>query len=97
MNVNIDELEEIVSLLLKKLKHSKGKEIELNNDYYWEISNDEVYNPYEEPKNISLGQLSEDINELNRLVNKDDDAIPYDLSRIGNILKALSNENQIAF
>lgn len=96
MKVNIKDLEKVTSLLLSKLRESKGNEIELNNDYYWNISTEELYNPYEEPRNITLGQLSDDLEELQRL-NKSDDAIVYDLKRLASILKALSIENQTAF
>jgi hypothetical protein len=96
MKVNIDEIQKITSLLLSKLKESKGSEIEISNDYYWDISQDELYSPYEEPKNITLGQLSDDLEEVQRLA-KSDDAIMYDLKRLSNILKVLSIENQTAF
>ncbi len=96
MKVSIDEIQKITTLLLSKLKESKGNEIEFNNDYYWDISENELYNPYEEPKNITLGQLSDDLDEVQRL-NKFDDAIVYDLKRISGILKALSIENPTAF
>ena len=96
MKVNIDEIQKITSLLLLKLKKSVGNEIEINNDYYWDISNEELYNPYEEPKNITLGQLSDDLDEINRLLQFDD-AIMYDLKRITGILKTLSLENPVAF
>ena len=96
MKVKIDNLEKIISLLLKKLKSSKGNEIELDNDLYWAISSEELYNPYEEPKNITLGQLEDEVNEIMRLMDTDD-AIIYDLKRVANILTALSIENPIAF
>lgn len=96
MKVNIDEIQKITSLLLSKLKESKGNEIEISNDYYWDISQDELYSPYEEPKNVTLGQLSDDLEEVQRLI-KSDDAIMYDLNRLSNILKVLSIENQTAF
>jgi hypothetical protein len=96
IKVNIDELQKITSLLLSKLKDSKGNEIEIKNDYYWDIAEDEIYNPYEDPKNITLGQLSDDLEEIQRLP-KSDNAIMYDLKRLSNILKVLSVENQRAF
>ncbi|TAF30288.1 MAG: hypothetical protein EAZ57_11885 [Cytophagales bacterium] len=96
MKVNIDEIQKITSLLLSKLKESKGNEIEISNDYYWDISQDELYSPYEEPKKITLGQLSDDLEEVQRLI-KSDDAVMYDLKRLSNILKVLSIENQTAF
>jgi len=96
MKINIDEIQKITSLLLSKLKESKGNEIEIGNDFYWDISDYELYNPYEEPKNITLGQLSDDLEEIQRLI-KSDDAIMYDLKRLSGILKVLSIENQAAF
>jgi len=96
MKVKIDDIEKVASLLLSKLKESKGNEIELNNDFYWDISEEELYNPYQDPKNITLGQLSDDLEEIQRLI-KSDDAITYDLKRLASILKALSIENQTAF
>lgn len=97
MKVNIDELQQIIHFLLSKLKEQKGNEIELENDFYWDISSDELYKPYDDPKSISLGQLSDDLTEIYRLSKAKDEAIPYDLKRIAEILKALSIENSVAF
>jgi len=97
MKVNIDEFKKIVSLLLSKLRDSKGNEIELKNDYYWDIPNDQLYSPYDNPNDMSLGQLSDDLNEIYRLSKSNEEAIPYDLKRVAEILKALSIENSVAF
>jgi hypothetical protein len=96
MKIHIDEIQKITLLLLSKVVESKGNEIEIEGDYYWDIASDEIYNPYLEPENISLGQLSDDIKELNRLLQKND-AVPYDIKRLSNILKVISLENQTAF
>ncbi len=93
--VDIEELEKYILLLLFKLKSSQGNLIEMKEDY-WDISSAELYNPYEEPKTISLGQLSDDINELKRLLDSEEEAIPYDLKRIGEIFKYLG-QNIIDF
>lgn len=97
MKINIDELQLILSQQLSRLKESKGADIELNNDFYWDIPSEDLYNPYQEPKELTLGQLSDDWQEIKRLTDNQLDAIPYDLKRISNILKALSIENPIAF
>ena len=96
MKASIDEIEKITLILLSKLRESKGNFIEINNDFYWDISVNELYNPYEEPKNITLGQLSDDLNEIQRLT-KSDDATPYDLKRLASIINALGVENLAAF
>jgi len=91
MKINIEELEKLTLLLLSRLRESSGVIIELNNDFYWDIPTDELYNPYEEPKNITLGQLSDDFNEVIRL-SKSNDVIPYGVKRLSSIFRAISSE-----
>jgi hypothetical protein len=93
--LTIDELSIILTQILSKFKENKGNEINLRNDFYWHISVDELYNPYASPQNLTLGQLSDDLLEVSRLTNDIESAIPYDLTRISNILKALSSENAL--
>jgi len=97
MIVNINEIEKIVLLLLSKLRESKGNEIELTNDYYWDIDDDELYNPYEKPKDIGLGQVSFDIELLLKLLNEPDDALPFHFKKLASILIALYATNPILF
>lgn len=96
MKVDIDMLQKITTNLLSKLSERMGNEIEINNDYYWDFAFEELYDPYKEPKNLTLGQLSDDLNEIARL-SQSDDAIIYDLKRIAEIFKTLSFENPTAF
>ncbi len=91
MNVNIDEVEKVALLLLSELRGSNGSNVEISNDYYWDIEDEELYNPYEKPKDLALGQLSFDLDSIQRLV-KSDNAIAYDLKRLACILRALSVE-----
>jgi len=97
MIVKIDEIEKIALLLLSKLKESKGNEIELKNDYYWDIVEDELYNPCEEPKIAMLGELPFDIELLLKLLHEPDDALPFHFKKLAAILIALSVEHSIAF
>lgn len=95
--IRIDDLQKAIILLLSNFKTNIGEVIEIENDFYWDIPSKELYNPYEEPKQLTLGQLSDDINEVQRLANEPSSAISYDLKRISNIIKAMSIENPIVF
>ena len=89
VKVKINEIQEITNLIFEKLKASRGNEIEISYDFYWDIPSDEIYNPYKEPSNLTLGQLSDEIMEIqNSIITKD--LIYYDLKRISAILRALS-------
>lgn len=90
--IKVDELEQIFKSLTDRLRLTTGGEIELSVDYYWHIPSDQIYNPYEDPKNLDMGQLWDDLAELRRILREEDDAIFYDFERLGNILIAVSNE-----
>jgi len=94
MKVNIDQLTEVTQLLLSRLRERAGNDIELSNDYYWDISSEQLYNPYAEPKDLTLGQLSFDIEKVQNL--DPEHIISYDLKVVSEIFKALSNEVEIA-
>lgn len=74
-----------------------SKEIELNcnddmlidsEDYYWDIQSRQLYNPNEKPE-LMLGQLSDDWNDLRRLLDKENVSLSYDLKRLSSILHLL--------
>ena len=43
MKVMIDEIQNIITLLFSNLRKQKGDEIELKNDFYWDIASDKLY------------------------------------------------------
>lgn len=96
MKINIDQIIKITTHLLLKLKEHKGNEIELESDFYWDISLEEIYNPYKNPEDVTLGQLSDDLETVRKALESGD-SIPYDLKKVSEIIKALSIENQTAF
>lgn len=91
MEIDIKELAQITQQLLAEFTKANGDVLPLEKDCYWEMSSNEIYNPYQEPKELTLGQLSEDWEGLKRAVASNS-IISYDLQRLGNILKALNSE-----
>ena len=95
--MKIDDLEDVLTSMFSRLRENVGDVLEIKNDFYWDIPAEELYNPYEEPRKLTLGQLSDDLNEIKRLIKSPEEAILYDLKRIANILNSLSNENPRSF
>ncbi len=58
-------------------------------DYYWHIPKKQVYNPYEEPSDFTLGQLTDDWDELKRVLESEIEPFGYDLVRLSAILRAI--------
>ena len=72
MTLKVNELEKVLNLLISELKKHNGNEIQIDKeDYYWSIKEKELYNPYTKPKELTIGQISEDLEHINKLaVNK---------------------------
>jgi hypothetical protein len=94
MNVNIDHLEKVLSILLAELKVKKSTLVELKGDFFWDIAPEELYDPYNDPHTFTLGQLSDDIDRMERILTTKE-SVPYDIKRMACLLIALSYENPI--
>lgn len=99
MKINVKELTSVIDIIKASLEgfdeiNIKNKKI----NYYWDIPSDELYNPLKIPKseNLELGQLTDDWEELLRLKKEGVPPISYDLKRLSSILKAISDEGNIA-
>ena len=90
MKIQKKEVLDVLTLLSKKVNENFGDEIFLSTqDYYWQIGLDDMYDVEQEPKELMIGQISDDWSELKRLLVNADDAISYDLVRLGELLKLL--------
>lgn len=64
MRVSTKELRAVTNLLLDHLESTSQSEFDIEEDYYWEAEQGQLYNPYQEPSRLQLGQLSDDWSDL---------------------------------
>jgi len=87
MEVNIDKLRAVANTLLSHIESHSGKAVTLSEDYYWNVPAAIRYDPYEKPKEHTLGQLSDDMAELTRMINGERPIIGYGLVWLAAILR----------
>lgn len=92
MEVNTTELRHITTCLLDHLENMGQNTIQIPHDYYWAIPTSEKYQPYSQPTDLSLGQLSEDLNELRKLLQSDSEPIAYAFVWLASILCAIGED-----
>jgi hypothetical protein len=92
MNIKIETLEQAFQIILKYLKESGAKSIEVDRDFYWEISEDERYDPYKNPQDFSLGQISSDLEHIQKIANGSEEPIAYSLVWLASILRYLGEK-----
>ncbi len=87
MKVSIAELREVANLLFDHLERSGHAEIEVDSDYYWSVPAEELYSVYEEPTDLTIGQLSDDQRELASIRTGAKPPIAYALVWLSSLLR----------
>lgn len=93
MNVKVAELRAMADRLFTHLEETGRGEFDVPEDYYWSIEKDEVYDPLKDPKNITMGQLSDDWNELNEILRGESPPIGYALVWLSSILRIVGEKS----
>lgn len=92
MLITLSEIKKISEILFDKLKENGYDNIEIDKDYYWCIPTEQRYDVYKEPHSFTIGQLTDDWNELTKLLSSDKEAITYGLVWLSTILKAIGEK-----
>ncbi len=92
MHVPVSELRRACEFLLNHLEQSGPASVELTSDLYWNVPQDQRYQPYEEPKSLDLGQLSDDWAEVQAIVRGEKEPLGYALVWLSSILRAVGEE-----
>ena len=92
--LHIRKLINILSDELEKLEHKNVAVLE--DDLYWNILDEELYNPYHEPANLTIGSITEDWEFLQKVRDGEREMIDYDLYKLASILRFLGKKNIIS-
>ena len=91
MKIAIEDLKFICQKILHKAEKTNLKEIEVDADYYWNVSNDDIYNFSTNNPELTIGSIVDDWTWLKKILDEDSQPSIVDIERLGNILKTLSN------
>jgi hypothetical protein len=89
MQLSLVELRTICEKLFLHLEQQQLRVVELPVDYYWNIPKEQIYNPYQEPGKLDLGQLSDDWDELRKVLEENGQPLAYDFVGLAAVLRAI--------
>jgi hypothetical protein len=92
MEVRIDDVKEVFKKLIDGLEAKGIESVDIPHDFYWSIPQTSRYRPYEEPKDLTMGQLSDDLGELRRIATNEMPATAYALVWLGALLQAIGEQ-----
>ena len=93
MTFQTQELHDLIQRLAQHLQGLNVAEIELPNDYYWEVDPDERNSLYTQPQQFAVGQLSEDWALLEESV-RHDSVVLQDFVKLAAILRAVGEAGE---
>ena len=89
MEITVSDLKKIVESIFALFDECGVEIISIENDYYWHIPKEEIYDPYHTPTNLNLGQLSDDWQDLHRVLAKENEPILTDFIDLASIFRAI--------
>jgi hypothetical protein len=92
MKIHINELRNVAEKIFQHLEEIHQEDFYLENDFYWEIPEESLYNVEQEPTGHSIGQLSDDWNDLQMILTNKEEPITYNLVDLAAILKAIGQK-----
>ncbi|MDR2235936.1 MAG: hypothetical protein LBE92_07420 [Chryseobacterium sp.] len=90
-SIKVADLKILLETFLLKLKNiDSNKTIPLEKDLYWNILDEELYEPYKDPTKLTMGNLTDDWEFLQKVFDGKREIIDYDLYKIASILRFLA-------
>lgn len=89
--VSLETLRQVFNEALDNLEERVGHTVELDEDFFWSIPREALYDPYAtpDPEQLTLGQLTSSWDSLKRMHANGDHMNEYTLVWIAEILQAL--------
>ncbi|MDP9957290.1 hypothetical protein J2X97_002956 [Epilithonimonas hungarica] len=96
LKISTADIKKIIQFLLSKLENlDENSYFKLDEDLYWNILDEELYDVYKIPSDLTIGSITEDWEFLQAILEDKREMIDYDLYKLATILKILGKERII--
>ena len=86
------ELRQAADEVLRHLEEIEGETIHFEKDLFWAIPHEQKWNPYTQPNEFTVGQLSECVDNIKRALRRPDQHVSYELVWLAEILGAAGSQ-----
>lgn len=93
LRIPLDRLRHAFELALQHIEASAGGTVALEHDYFWSVPGDELYDVPNEPRTITIGQLSESWQHLENLLADPNRAVGHHLVWLADVLRAIGQSS----
>lgn len=93
MKVKIKELRKVADKIFLHLEKTGRSSIDVRHEFYWHIPSEIIYDNYEEPNSFTIGQLSNDWQHLEAILQNEEITNGYALVWLASIMRAIGEDN----
>ena len=87
IELRIESLRQTLNVVLGKLESVHGDCLKLDKDYFWSIPAEQRMNVYEQPTGLTVGQLSELVESMERLADDPERVTVVDAVKLAELLR----------
>ncbi|MDT0453632.1 hypothetical protein [Streptomyces hesseae] len=92
LQIPLVQLRNVFDAVIRHMEASAGHTVALRNEYFWSVPGDGLYDVLNEPKVLTIGQLSESWQHLEDLLVHQDGALGYHLVWLADIIRAIGQD-----
>jgi hypothetical protein len=89
LHISVDELRRATAVLLDHLQTVEGDVVAIPDRMFWTVPADARYEVYEQPTDLTIGQVSESLEHLSSVTKIEEDALSYGLVWLADVLRAI--------
>jgi hypothetical protein len=89
LQIPVEDLRRAAELLLEHVRSAHGEMIEIEHDMFWAIPPDALYDVYEKPAELTIGQLTESWDNVSGMVREEQPPLSYGLVWLSDVLRAI--------
>lgn len=95
MKISMKELRTLTERLYDHLESSGSPDIEIPDVFYWSIPREGRRDQYDEPKEFTMGQTSEDLAQLRRIASGDAEPMGLGLVWLASVLREVGEDHPL--
>jgi len=92
LEVPVETLRHAAEVLLHHLESVAGSTIRLDTDYFWAVPREQRNDPCSRPSELTIGQLTESLDNVERMVSDPDATLSCGLVWLSDVLRAVGEK-----
>jgi hypothetical protein len=93
LKIEISDLRKIINSIFDHIEQDlKISSVHIGEDYYWNISTEELYNALKDPTNLNIGQLYDDWEFLKNILEDKNQAVSLMMIHVAPLLRYIGEK-----